>query len=212
MSQPKIPKIVVCKKWERIPVSQRLVKHEGLASFTDSSATKIDLHDNDDIRRLARRIVQSANLRDINYNRRGMFMAPTTISSHPVSRRETLRASAITVEGLKLLEAVNGALASNFNSFLVLENRIPSPPAKLTQKGLSHGSDQLWLCMSYHRLRFKIDCIFHEFSVKPYQALMCRGPAFGTRMYHYALPPERGLLICFFKHDLYQDHSELKQR
>ena len=99
LNKVRIRKTVTTKRWERIPKSQRLVKHEGenaSASFIDSSATKMDLHDVDAIRRSARRIVQSAVLREMNYNRRGMFMAPTTISSHPVSRCDTVRASAIT--------------------------------------------------------------------------------------------------------------------
>jgi len=191
-------------------------KLQGPVFLDDSSMTKVDFMDgmaDNTIMVLARRVVREAlpNLKRVTYSRRGVAYAASSITSIPVSRMDALRTSRMTGDVKDLVAAVNKAMRTEFNAVVVLQSGFPSRPCRIHSEGISESSDQLWLCMSEHRLRVILDrTTVHEFSVRPYEAFLCKGTAFGPRMQTHTMQPMVGLRIHFYKYALYVDFPTMR--
>lgn len=188
----------------------------GPVFLDDSSMTKVDFMDgmtDNTIMVLARRVVRDAmpRLRGVSYSRRGVAYAAPSITSVPVSKMDALRTSPMTGDVKDLVAAVNRAMQTEFNTVAVIESGFPSRPCRINAEGLSERSDQLWLCMSEHRLRVILDrTAVHDFAVKPYEAFLCKGEAFGPRIQTHTMQPMVGLRINFYKYALYADFPAIR--
>jgi len=188
----------------------------GPVILDDSSMTKVDFMaglTESTLAVLAKRVVRHAMpvLRPINYGRRAVAYAPLSIATVPITKLEAMCTSSMTGDVQRLIEAVNATMQTDFNVAVVLENGFPSRPFRLNSEGQRELSDELWLCMSAHRMRVILDrTLVHEFSVRPYEAFLCKGPAFGSRIQTYTMTSKVGLRVHFYRYALYGDFSNLR--